>query len=71
MPVMNGYEATRAIRAMNREDAKTIPIIALSANARDEDKRMSMESGMDNHIAKPFDVAQLISTVNEHIAARK
>ena len=54
--------------AMERDDAKTIPIIALSANARDEDKRMSMQSGMNHHIAKPFDVASLISTVNEHIA---
>ena len=68
MPVMNGYEATRAIRAMERADAKSIPIIALSANARDEDKRMSMQSGMNHHIAKPFDVANLISTVSEHIA---
>ena len=71
MPVMNGYEATRAIRAIGRSDTNTLPIIALSANARDEDKRMSMESGMNNHIAKPFDVAHLISTVNEHIAARE
>ena len=70
MPVMNGYEATRAIRAIGRSDTNTLPIIALSANARDEDKRMSMESGMNNHIAKPFDVAQLITTVNEHIAKR-
>ena len=71
MPVMNGYEATRAIRALGRADAADIPIIALSANARDEDRRMSMESGMNQHIAKPFDVAQLITTVNEHIAARE
>ena len=71
MPVMNGYEATRAIRGMERDDAKTIPVIALSANARDEDKRMSMQSGMNNHIAKPFDVANLISTINEHVAAAK
>ena len=71
MPVMNGYEATRSIRALNREDARSMPIIALSANAREEDRRMSLESGMNHHIAKPFDVAQLISTVNEHIAARK
>ena len=71
MPVMNGYEATRAIRAIGRSDTNTLPIIALSANARDEDKRMSMESGMNNHIAKPFDVAHLISTVNEHIAKRE
>ena len=70
MPVMNGYEATRAIRALNREDTRHIPILALSANARTEDKRMSLESGMDSHIAKPFDVANLISTVNDHIEAR-
>lgn len=70
MPVMNGYEATRAIRAIGREDCATIPIIALSANARDEDKRMSMENGMNFHIAKPFDIMQLINTVNAHIESR-
>ena len=71
MPVMNGYEATRAIRALDRPDAKVLPIIALSANSRDEDKRMSIESGMNYHIAKPFDVVQLIAAVNKYIAARK
>ncbi|MBQ8983530.1 MAG: response regulator [Lachnospiraceae bacterium] len=67
MPVMNGYEATRAIRALKREDAKTLPIIALSANARDEDRQRSMESGMNHHIAKPFDVDQLIQAIQDHI----
>ncbi|MBR0280897.1 MAG: response regulator [Oscillibacter sp.] len=71
MPVMNGYEATRAIRALGRPDTADIPIIALSANARDEDRRMSMDSGMNHHIAKPFDVAQLITTINDHLARRK
>ena len=71
MPIMNGYEATRAIRALDRPDAKVLPIIALSANSRYEDKRMSMESGMNYHIAKPFDVVQLIAAVNKYIAARK
>lgn len=71
MPVMNGYEATRAIRAIGRSDTSSLPIIALSANAREEDRRMSMESGMNNHIAKPFDVAHLITTVNEHISRRE
>ena len=71
MPIMNGYEATRAIRALDRPDAKVLPIIALSANSRDEDRRMSMESGMNYHIAKPFDVVQLIAAVNKYIAARK
>ncbi|MBR1647278.1 MAG: response regulator [Selenomonadaceae bacterium] len=70
MPVMNGYEATRAIRALDRPDVKTLPIIALSANSRDEDKRMSMASGMNYHIAKPFDVVQLITSINRYIAAR-
>ncbi|MBQ9412963.1 MAG: response regulator [Oscillospiraceae bacterium] len=70
MPVMNGYEATRAIRAIRRADIQSLPIIALSANAREEDKRMSLESGMNNHVAKPFDMAQLISTINDHISSR-
>ena len=55
MPVMNGYEATRSIRALGREDTDTLPIIALSANAREQDKKMSMDSGMDSHVAKPRD----------------
>lgn len=67
MPVMNGYEATRAIRALGREDTNTLPIIALSANAREQDKRMSLDSGMDSHVAKPFDIAHLISTINNHV----
>ena len=70
MPVMNGYEATRAIRALGREDTSTLPIIALSANAREQDKRMSMDSGMDSHVAKPFDIAHLISTVNDHVTKK-
>ena len=71
MPIMNGYEATRAIRSLDRPDAKVLPILALSANSRDEDKRMSIESGMNYHIAKPFDVVQLIACVNKYIAARR
>ena len=69
MPVMNGYEATRSIRALGREDTNTLPIIALSANAREQDKQMSMQSGMNSHVSKPFDIAHLIATVNEHIAS--
>lgn len=71
MPIMNGYEATRAIRALNRDDTNTLPIIALSANAREQDKSMSIESGMNNHVAKPFDIAHLITTVNEHIKSNE
>ena len=71
MPVMNGYDAARAIRAIPRVDIPSLPIIALSANSREEDKRMSLESGMNSHVAKPFDIDPLINTINEHIAERK
>ena len=67
MPVMNGYEATRLIRNLDRADAKVLPIVALSANARDEDKQMSLDSGMNAHVAKPFDIANLILTINHYI----
>lgn len=67
MPVMNGYEATRAIRSLGRKDLETIPIIALSANARAEDQEQSFESGMNAHVAKPFDVAGLIRTLNKYM----
>ena len=70
MPVMNGYEATRSIRALGREDTDTLPIIALSANAREQDRKMSMDSGMDSHVAKPFDIAHLISTVNDYVTKK-
>ena len=56
MPVMNGYEATKMIRSLDREDAKAIPIIAMTANAFTEDRLRAKEAGMDEHIAKPVDV---------------
>ena len=61
MPVMNGYEATKMIRSLEREDAKTIPIIAMTANAFEEDKREAIASGMNGHIAKPIDVNELMA----------
>ena len=67
MPVMNGYEATRVIRLLDRADVATLPIVALSANASDNDKAKSIESGMNSHIAKPFDVSSLIKTIKDHI----
>lgn len=69
MPVMNGYEATRAIRALPREDVECLPIVALSANARSEDRRRSRECGMNDHLAKPFDAEELILTINTYVAA--
>ncbi|WP_294148380.1 ATP-binding protein [uncultured Clostridium sp.] len=63
MPVMDGLEATREIRRMSRADAQSIPIIAMTANAFDEDMRKSIKSGMNGHLAKPVDVKELLSAV--------
>ena len=65
MPVMNGYEAAKMIRSMDREDAKTIPIIAMTANAFTEDRIKAKEAGMDEHIAKPVDGKLLVKVINE------
>ena len=65
MPVMNGYEATKIIRSMGREDAKVIPIIAMTANAFTEDRLRAKEAGMNEHIAKPVDVNKLLKTIHE------
>ena len=59
MPVMNGHEAARAIRALEREDAKRIPIIAMTANAFAEDEKAALDSGMDAHVPKPLDMELL------------
>ena len=67
MPVMNGYEATRAIRSLPGEYYRTLPIIAMSANAYDEDIRASLDSGMNAHIAKPFQPDDLIKTLCRYI----
>ncbi len=67
MPVMDGYEATRQIRAMDREDAKTIPIIALSANALAEDVQNAKLAGMNDHIAKPVDIGPIEKTLQQYI----
>ena len=65
MPVMNGYEATKRIRSMDREDAKTIPIIAMTANAFTEDRLKAKKAGMNEHIAKPVDVKLLVKVIHE------
>ena len=65
MPVMNGYEAAKMIRSLDREDAKVIPIIAMTANAFTEDKMRAKEAGMDEHIAKPVDRKLLVKVINE------
>ena len=67
MPVMNGYDAARAIRALDRPDAKTIPIVAMTANAFAEDVQASMEAGMNAHLAKPIDMAALKAVLEKLI----
>ena len=63
MPVMDGYEAARTIRACDREDAKSIPIVAMTANAFTEDEQKCLEAGMDGHLAKPIEVPKLMETL--------
>ena len=65
MPVMNGYEATKMLRSLNREDAKTIPIIAMTANAFTEDRIRAKAAGMDEHVAKPVDVELLLKVIHK------
>jgi signal transduction histidine kinase/CheY-like chemotaxis protein len=67
MPIMNGYEATKAIRNNNREDLKNIPIIAMTADAFAEDARKAMNAGMNGHIAKPIDIAKLDKEIKKYI----
>ena len=65
MPVMNGYEATKMIRSLDREEAKEVPIIAMTANAFTEDRIRAKEAGMDEHVAKPVDVELLIKVIHK------
>ncbi len=67
MPIMNGYEATRAIRNMTRKDIKSLPIIAMTANALEEDKEAALKSGMNAHIAKPIDVDIFIEALHQFL----
>lgn len=70
MPIMNGYEATRAIRSSEHPDAKTIPIIAMTANAFAEDVKAALDAGMNAHISKPVDMDRVIEVLKE-FAAKK
>jgi len=67
MPVMDGYEATRTIRAMPRQDVKKLPIIAMTANAMEEDKENALKSGMNNHIAKPLDMDLFMKILGKYL----
>ena len=65
MPKMNGYETTAAIRALDRPDAKTVPVIAMTANAYNEDVEQALQSGMNAHIAKPLDINVMRATIRK------
>ena len=69
MPEMDGLEATMAIRSMERPDSQTIPIIALTANAFDEDVQRSMQAGLNAHLSKPVEPEQLFATLESLIAS--
>ena len=67
MPKMNGYEATKNIRELQRDDAKKIPIIAMTANAFEEDKVNAINAGMNDHVAKPLDIPKLLETLKKYL----
>ena len=68
MPVMDGYEATRTIRALPRKDVKDLPIIAMTANAMEEDKEAALKNGMNAHIAKPLDIDLFLSILGKYLS---
>ena len=70
MPVMGGLEATRKIRTLNRPDAATIPIVAMTANAFSDDIRRSREAGMNEHLSKPLEMEKIIRTAARYCRKR-
>jgi CheY-like chemotaxis protein len=67
MPELDGYDATRQIRALDREDAKTTPIIAMTANAYREDIDRAIESGMNGHVAKPINMDDVFNELEKYL----
>ncbi len=65
MPKMDGYEATRQIRALEDKTKADIPIIAVTANAFEEDRHVAEEAGMNGHLAKPYDIPAIMKTLKE------
>ena len=70
MPVMNGLEAARAIRALDRPDAGTVAIFAMTANVFDDDARQSREAGIDEHLGKPLELPLLVRTILRYCRER-
>ena len=67
MPKMDGYEATSKIRALDDKTKSSIPIVAVTANAFEEDRQIAMDAGMNGHLAKPYDVSAIMKTLKELI----
>ena len=67
MPQMDGYKATQAIRNLPDKDKASIPIVAMTANAFEEDKKMALASGMNDHVAKPIDMNVLLPTIMKYM----
>ena len=68
MPIMNGIDATKAIRALERPDAATVPIIAMTADAFEEEKKKTLEAGMNYHLSKPINPKTLYNILSNHLA---
>lgn len=68
MPRLNGYEATRQIRKLNRRDSKTLPIVAMTANAFEEDVRLAMQAGMNANFTKPIDMDRLAEILRRFLS---
>ena len=71
MPIMDGYEATKQIRGLSNRILANVPIVAMTANAFEEEKKKALASGMNGHIAKPIDVAVLFETIQQIIKSNK
>ena len=65
MPMMNGYEATKRIRAMNNSYCRQIPIIAMTANAFEEDKALALQAGMNDYLAKPIQIHKMLKMISK------
>ena len=71
MPVMDGLESSLCIRALSRPDASSVPIVALSANAFEHDRELSLQAGMNAHLSKPVDGDELVETLTELIVSKQ
>jgi CheY-like chemotaxis protein len=68
MPVMDGYQASRLIRALEDPEKARVPIVAVTANAFEEDRKLALEAGMNGHLAKPYDIPKMLETLTDLMA---